>query len=124
ARRARARSASSCRSTGTCARVSPWTTAGGAANRARAACAPRWNGSPRTRLERGLARRGLDHHFADTARWPRRATAGVPMIDPIRSFFQRNMEMDGNGHAKRAADEAARQSQADQKLHIAACALL
>lgn len=46
------------------------------------------------------------------------------MLDPIRSFFQRNIAIEGNGHAKQAEVEAARQSAADQKLHIAACALL
>lgn len=46
------------------------------------------------------------------------------MLDPIRSFFQRNIAIDGNGHAQRAAAEASQQAAADQKLHIAACALL
>lgn len=46
------------------------------------------------------------------------------MLDPIRSFFQRNIAIEGNGQETAAAAEASRQSAADRKLHIAACALL
>jgi uncharacterized tellurite resistance protein B-like protein len=47
------------------------------------------------------------------------------MIDSIRAFFERNMEFDGATNAERQAAEAAAMADAEEeRLHIAACALL